>query len=61
MGAELLIVVGVLAVLAVVWAVCKMVKAAAVFGLAAAAVYIAAQYVLPLAEAHLAPLAGSLF
>jgi hypothetical protein len=61
MSVEVLVVVGVLAVLAIIWAVCKLAKAAVVFGLAAAIVYVAAQYAYPFWEAHLAPIAGSFF
>jgi hypothetical protein len=61
MSSSLIIVVGALAILAVVWAVYKMLKVAVVFGLAAAGIYAGAQYVLPLWETHLAPYAGSFF
>ena len=60
MSLELLIVGG-LAILAVAFLVYKVVKAAVVFGLAAAAIYVGSQYLLPFWETHLAPIAGSYF
>ncbi len=64
MDTTVMLVVGVLAVLAVIWIVCKMVKVAAFCGIAAAVIYVGYQYVLPFWEMHLAPyvaLAGSYF
>lgn len=61
MSVEVLIVVGVLAVLAIVLLVYKIAKAALVLGLVAAVIYVGHQYALPFWEAHLAPIAGSFF
>jgi hypothetical protein len=60
MSTTLLVVVGALAILAIVLVVYKVIKAAVFCGIAAVVIYVGYQYVLPFWETHIAPLAGFL-
>ena len=64
MSTTLLLVVGALAILAIVLVAYKVIKAAAFCGIAAVVIYVGYQHALPFWETHIAPyvaLAGSYF